>query len=478
MGIRNWFSRLTKAAEQPAETKAPAVADNGISAYQAARNHSAGSPVCLAPWTSVSFTISGYATVCCLNRKTSVDIRGKRIDDIWTSEAFVALREQMNNHNLAHDCAVCGQQIEAGNFAGVKAADYDGFYPAHPERPKVMEFCLDNICNLACTMCNSILSSTIRKQQKLPAFQSVYGQDFVEQLDAYIPYLESAVFSGGEPFMNPLYFQIWERMITLNPNLVISVVTNGTKLDNRVKELLERGRFRINVSIDAVDRDLYESIRVNAHFDRVMENLEWFRAYARRKNLPLNIPVCTLSANWHNIPDIVRFANEREISINFVYVDRPLAMSLVNKPAVYLDQIIAHFSSQSFIAEHTIARVNVNRFQGLLRDLNKWRENNLATPASSSADLSPDIDYLSALAKRVHHTTEPGLQDNPAAREDLLIRMVDFLQSMPEEQWSLIFDRINATPLAVIYSYIQGKSQQELAVMFTEYIGIKANGDS
>jgi MoaA/NifB/PqqE/SkfB family radical SAM enzyme len=286
-------------------------------AFHQSRSVPPKTALCLAPWVSINFTIDGFANVCCLNRKTAVDIKGKTINEIWQSEEFRKLRKSVAKGNLSYDCAVCKEQIDGGNFTGVKAISYDPFYPANPERPKVMEFCLDNTCNLACTMCNSVLSSTIRKKQNLPDFVPKYDDDFVQQLEEYIPFLESVVFSGGEPFLTPIYFKIWEKIIAIKPNLIISVVTNGTTLNSKIKNLLERGRFKINVSLDSVDKNTYESIRQNATFERVMENFAWFQDYGARKNLSVNIPVCVLTLNWQNIPDIIRFANEKDVSINF-----------------------------------------------------------------------------------------------------------------------------------------------------------------
>src|SRR5205814_4784152 len=105
------------------------------------------------------------------------------------------------------------------------------YYPHNPERPRIMEFCLENTCNLACVMCNSLLSSSIRKNEHLPPLKKQYDEHFADQLIPYIPYLKEAIFSGGEPFLIPLYYKIWEQMLDINPDITICVVTNGSTLN-------------------------------------------------------------------------------------------------------------------------------------------------------------------------------------------------------------------------------------------------------
>lgn len=449
----------------PSASAIPKFAD-----YNSTRQVPKGTPVCLAPWTAINFTIDGYATVCCLNRKTSVKVAGKSIDEIWNSAAFNELRTQIQHNNLVYDCGVCLQQIAAGNHSGVKALAYDNHFPTTPFRPQAMEFCLDNTCNLACTMCNSVLSSTIRQQQKLPRLESNYGSEFVQQLNDYIPHLKTVVFSGGEPFLVPLYFEIWENMLRLNPSLRIHVVTNGTTLNSRVKDLLERGNFQINVSLDAVSKELYESIRVNALFETVMQNFEWFRAYGELNKRPINIPCCPLTLNWQHIPEVVRFANVHNVSTNFVYVDRPLTLTLTNKSPDYLQQIIHFYNTQNFETNSPIATENIDRFKGLISDIATWQKNNLAPHALPAQQLFDAENYTATLQSLIQQSTDPDF-DNEEAKLHLFNIIHDLLSQLPVQQRNGVFERLQNTKLSVIYAHVKDKKANELIYLLGEYTG-------
>ena len=54
--------------------------------------------------------------------------------------------------------------------------------------PRVLEFELSNRCNLACIMCSERVSSSIAKQKdESYKHQEIYDEEFVNQLDEFIP---------------------------------------------------------------------------------------------------------------------------------------------------------------------------------------------------------------------------------------------------------------------------------------------------
>ena len=123
-----------------------------------------------------------------------------------------------------------------------------------------MEFEMSNQCNLECIMCNGYVSSSIRQNRdKLPPVHSPYDEKFVTQLRPFIPHLREAKFFGGEPFLIPLYFKMWDAMMEINPSINIFVITNGTVLTDKVKTLLSLGNFELAVSIDSIRKDRYEA---------------------------------------------------------------------------------------------------------------------------------------------------------------------------------------------------------------------------
>lgn len=435
----------------------------GFDEYLSSRTVSSKKPACLAPWVSMTFNIDGTVSVCCLNKKTSASIINSSIEQVWNSPAFVELRTSVEHGNLSHDCQTCLYQINTGNYTGVKARDYDKFHPVSDFGPKVMEFCLDNTCNLACKMCNSVLSSTIRKERGLTPLRKLYGDDFVKDLEQYIPYLEEAVFAGGEPFLIPIYYSIWEKIIEVNPNVTISVVTNCTTLNDKVKSILARGKFRINTSIDAVEREIYESIRQHADFNQVMENFEWFRAYTESNGFILNIPVCPLTTNWKNIPDLIRFANMRNVTVNFVSVERPMSLALSQQSLAYLTDVIDFLCGQHFEENSKTSSLNIKRYNGLIQDIDGWR-------SKKRDEIPSDEDFQLAFGVWETKVNQSDNLDSNQKKE-VISSIRSVIPTIPENNRYRFITTLNEFSVDRIYPVVSGRSTKEISVVFRDFFG-------
>lgn len=408
-------------------------------------------PKCIAPWTSMSFNIDGTVTACCLNRKTSVSIEGKTIKDVWESKEFQELRNKVRKNDLTYDCQICLEKINNNNIESLKANDYNKYTPIS-NYPKVMEFCLENTCNLACEMCNSILSSTIRKNKGLEPLKSYYGNDFVQQLNPFIPHLQEAIFAGGEPFLIPRYYNIWEKMISINPKIRISVVTNGTVLNKRIKELLERGNFNINISIDSSERNNYLAIRKNADFEKLIRNFNWFNEYAKKKKQYINIPICPMVLNWKTIPQTIKFANQHNATINFIHVDRPLHVALKYADKQLLKQIIAYYKSISFSnIEQCNSALNISKFNELIIDIEKWEKN---------AFNNKKIDWENKALKRFGKNNV-----------DTIKIIGNVIQKKQEIEHNIIAKMVLQLSKDRFEHIFNNKPEKEINLLFEEYVG-------
>ncbi len=243
------------------------------------------------------------------------------------------MRDALRHQVLPAGCELCADQLCARNFTGFLGKQFDRGAQAVGQPtpslltkdgrvshayPRRMEFSLDNRCNLECAMCSGYFSSTIRSnREKLPPLSMMYDDAFVEQLVEFIPHLKNVNFLGGEPFLIDIYYKIWELFIELNPECEISITTNGTVYTSRVKRVLEKLNCHINVSLDSVTRESYEAIRKNAIFARTMSNLDAFSEVNRSRKKGLTISTCALVSNSRELPDIIKFANERNIRVIF-----------------------------------------------------------------------------------------------------------------------------------------------------------------
>jgi MoaA/NifB/PqqE/SkfB family radical SAM enzyme len=211
-----------------------------------------------------------------------------------------------------------------------------------------------------------------REMQK--PYSTPYDLNFEKQLEPFIPHLREASFTGGEAFLIKIYYTIWEKMLALNPEIILSVTTNGTTLNERINSILEKLRFNITISLDSVHKENYEKIRKNARFEEVFAHLEYYIEYTHRKNTTLNVKICPLRQNWHEIPDIFRFLNEKNITANFNTVIFPPYCTLWNLNPEQLNEIIHFLSGFTFSVITDTQKKNSERYQNLVRQLKNWQK--------------------------------------------------------------------------------------------------------
>lgn len=332
---------------------------------------------CYAPFKSIYFGHHGRAVACCYNRTHLLGEYPKNtIKEIWFGEEADKLREYIKHDDLSLGCTGCKQHLVAGNFDAVKAKQYDERTMNKNRYPSVMEFELSNLCNLECEMCSGDFSSLIRtKREKLPPLENAYDAAFVKQLEEFIPYLDEVKFYGGEPFLIEIYYQIWEKIIEINPRVRISVQTNATVLNNRVKRILENTDFHINVSFDSLQKETYESIRINADFERTLENLKWFREYARSRNTFFGISMCAMQQNWRELPDFIKFCNELDVPVYFHTVFFPTHCSIREMSGEQIKEVNDYLGSFTFSGNTPVEQKNMAHYEGIKNQIAAWYEN-------------------------------------------------------------------------------------------------------
>jgi MoaA/NifB/PqqE/SkfB family radical SAM enzyme len=205
-----------------------------------------------------------------------------------------------------------------------------------------------------------------------------YDDNFVEQLTEFIPHLKKAQFAGGEPFLIKVYHQIWEKIIELSPDCIIGVQTNGTILNDTVRSLLNRGNFQVGVSLDSLQKDTYESIRKNASYDDVMQNIRYFTEYSKNKNIPMHITVCPMRINWKELPALVEFCNVLNVFIRFNTVWKPAQYALWNLPPDELKEICNYLFDKKPVGNNPVSKKNSRYYSGYINQINSWYEDGLS----------------------------------------------------------------------------------------------------
>lgn len=170
-------------------------------------------------------------------------------------------------------------------------------------------------CNLKCRMC-----AVQFRHAALPAWMD-WGL-YTEVIDQLSPRLQYLHLQGlGEPLLHPRFFDMVNY--AARRNITVSTSTNMTLLDaGRAKECLKSGLDALHVSLDAASAQVYETIRLNASFETVKDNLSGLLELARLEHsrLKVCIVMVLMRTNIDELPGLVRLA--KELAIDEVHVQQ------------------------------------------------------------------------------------------------------------------------------------------------------------
>lgn len=332
--------------------------------------------ICHAPFKSLTFFLGGKVMACWHNKQFLIgEFPKNSIQEIWFGKRLKKLREHILHNDLTLGCFECKKNIENGLYSSSGSWKYDYLPHSDSEFPVSMDFQTCNHCNNECIMCIGEYSSSIRKNREKKAnYQNPYKNSFIEQLVPFIPYLKEASFSGGEVFLCEEYFTIWEKFIQLNPQIIVSVTTNGTILNERVKKILEALRFNINLSIDAINKTVFEKIRKNSNLEQVLSSLNYFENYVKSKNTELTVRINVMQQNYEYIPKLITFLNDRNIKIHFNKVIFPPYAALWNADLSILSKAVDLLYSINLKTDTFVQKTNNQSLKEFIDTLKQWNK--------------------------------------------------------------------------------------------------------
>lgn len=285
---------------------------------------------------------------CCVFSQYLGNIRVQRLPEIWNGVQQRELRRRLKDGDLTYGCSYCAWEVERDLAPYARlydTLDVDSIAPAHPTR---IEFALSNACNLQCTMCTGEISSAIRihREGRMPS-PPAYGDQFFTDLEAFLPHLRSASFSGGEPFLGSENFRVWELMGRHGLDLDVDITTNATQWSPRVERVLQTLRPAVQVSMDGTTKATFEGIRQGADFSEVRANVERFLTHARSVGTAVGISHCLVPQNHHEFGDLLVYAEERGMRVHVGVVMTPADHALERLDRAELAAVLRSLEAQA-----------------------------------------------------------------------------------------------------------------------------------
>lgn len=346
--------------------------------------------VCYAPYVSLFFDPQGYVRSCCQSVTHSLgNVTKDSIEDIWQGEKIRRLRKALRQNQMPNGCATCKWEIVNHNFSQSFSRVYD-LHRITSETmrwPKSMWFMLNNSCNLECVQCYGEVSSSIRrKRDGLKPLPRVYNDHFFDELRGFLPHLDMAVFLGGEAFLCPENYRIWDAIIRDNLKTECFIVTNGTVFNQKIQDIVQNLSCHISISLDGATKESIEAIRRNGNYETILGNIERFSSLAQSKNRQLELSFCVMPSNYHEFPDFLLLADNMHCraSVNTVY--HPAEHSLCVLPEDELRAVYELWMSRDREMRSSL-RSNRNVWRSEISRLANWLKR--ATELPEPMYLSP-----------------------------------------------------------------------------------------
>ncbi len=136
-------------------------------------------------------------------------------------------------------------------------------YPLHAPLPETLMIETTNACNLACSMCMN------------PKMQRKLGRISLQTLDLILDQAGSAgiqriaLYTTGEPLMHKKIFELIDRV--KSAGFYTYITTNALLLDDEsIERLLTCGLDSIKYSVDGLNKQEYEAIRIKGDYEQLM----------------------------------------------------------------------------------------------------------------------------------------------------------------------------------------------------------------
>ncbi len=193
-------------------------------------------------------------------------------------------------------------------LAAAQGALVDSFQ----RRVTYLRLSITDRCDLRCTYCMP------ERMTFLPRRDVLSFEELDELVTAFASFgVDKLRITGGEPLVRKDVMELMARFARhLGHGLrELTLTTNGTLLSRYAGDLAAIGVRRINVSLDTLKRDLFETISRRDMLDDVLKGID--AALAAGLKVKINT-VALHRINEQEIPDLIRFAHERGADMTLI----------------------------------------------------------------------------------------------------------------------------------------------------------------
>ncbi len=168
-------------------------------------------------------------------------------------------------------------------------------------------------CNFRCIYCMPAEGLKWLAREDILRFEEIHrvARIFVERYG-----VRTIRITGGEPLVRIRVEELIGMIAGLDPNLDITMTTNGVLLSGKAQALARAGLKRVNISLDTLSLDRFKDI---ARVDALAKVMEGLRAAEEAGLRPIKLNVVVMKGhNDDEVVDFARLAREKGYEVRFI----------------------------------------------------------------------------------------------------------------------------------------------------------------
>lgn len=291
---------------------------------------------CVMPWKALhmdEYNGKVVALPCCMGWiKTSYgDIGSAPLLELWNSEEAQRIRRLIATGRQHEICSSNCSYWMSGRYGETALRIVDGpleFVENQQNnlaeirqrksvlrsRPMFLKVLPTLHCNLRCSMCFQCNYNT-----------NSLGEDIWKEIEQLLPYAHEITFQGGEATIDKDFRDFIDSdVLRSHQNINVSLITNGTVLDEKLFEGLRKVKISyIIVSLNAATPETYARITGKDFFNRVVSNLHKLSELARHHpqgKFALYTSFVVMRSNFHELPQFLKIASDLGSEVQLVQV--------------------------------------------------------------------------------------------------------------------------------------------------------------
>lgn len=284
--------------------------------------------LCKHPFTGFYIGPTGNIVLCCMGQ----DVHLAHIDNVDDLELFYndSIMErfrkglEQGEYSTMLPCNNC-YHMELQNLYPFKVSMGDHFkfknfdddwnaWQVNKHRPmRYLEYTLSNICNADCATCNSSWSSKWQELDRkfnrpVTPLQKVADKN-IAKIEKVLYSLEYLMIKGGEPFADIRNIRILQKLVEVNPNCKVSIISNFHAITTEAMDIIAKlPNVDFVASIDAVTPETYKWIR-GGNFEKTIANM---KKVSKLTNNKIGVNVTISLYNYFLLDKIKKFFIEQE----------------------------------------------------------------------------------------------------------------------------------------------------------------------